>query len=180
MRQAPQGRTAQAFACLTVAVVHIGLFWLLAIKPRYETTGRDISRLRVVFLPRPPPAVPPSPPLPARLPTPPARDRMPARASVDGAPSESAPTPAAAVETAHASAAELAGQAAAWAAQSVPNGFDADPLRSRRAQLPGGERGDRFAMRPPPWACHRFPSRPRRSCACSGQGRTRKWTLVLA
>ncbi|WP_454832346.1 hypothetical protein [Pseudoxanthomonas wuyuanensis] len=37
MRQAPQGKTAQAMACLTVAMVHIGLFWLLAIKPRYGT-----------------------------------------------------------------------------------------------------------------------------------------------
>jgi len=43
-------------------------------------------------------------------------------------------------------------QARDWARQAPPldkPAFVPDPLRSRRAQLPGGERGDAFRQRPP-------------------------------
>ena len=48
------------------------------------------------------------------------------------------------------SAAELLEQGRQWAREQSPPGFQATPLRSRRAQLPGGDRADAFRMRPPP------------------------------
>lgn len=142
------GTTAQAFACFVVVMIHIGLFWLLALKPRYETTTpADHSRLRLIFLPRPPPPAPASPPPATALPMRPGSARLPSPAS---SPPTSSPTPAPATETASAPAVDFASQAAAWAAQSADSDFGADPLRSRRAQLPGGEQPGRFAMRPPP------------------------------
>jgi hypothetical protein len=127
------GTSAQAFACFVVVMIHIGLFWLLALKPRHEaTTTADHSRLRLIFLPRPPPPAPALPPPAATPPTRSTAARMPTSASPPVSPSTLMP----AVETGSAPAIDLASQAAAWAAQSADGDFAADPLRSRRAQLP--------------------------------------------
>ena len=143
-----QERAAQAAAWLCVAAVHAGLLWLL-VQPlsRQHVDGIEQVRLRLVFLEpirQPPPAT--AAPL---LPVATAR-AMPARtvSQPNHLPrtAASATTP---VSDSSLSAAELLEQGRQWAREQSPPGFEATPLRSRRAQLPGGDRADAFRMRQP-------------------------------
>ena len=136
-------------AWLVVVAVHAALLWIL-IQPlsRRQTDKGEQVRLRLVFLE---PAGPPSPLATASLPAP-----MSARTTTARAvrrPSANPPAAVAATEPATdpvVSATELLEQGRQWAREQSPPDFQAAPLRSRRAQLPGGDRAGVFRMRPPP------------------------------
>ena len=144
-----QERATQAMAWLCVVMVHVGLLWLL-VQPlgrRPADKGEQV-RLRLVFLE---PMRPPTPIAGASLPrvaTAPAVSTRSARRSIAPAVVDTAtnkPAPDSVM-----SAMELLEQGAQWAREQSPPSFQATPLRSRRAQLPGGEHADAFRMRPPP------------------------------
>lgn len=142
-----QERATQAMAWLCVAAVHAGLLWLLVQPPSAGPADKsEQARLRLVFL------EPVRQPAPATsLPTVATTRAMPARTA--NQPVRLPRTAASATEPMpdySASAAELLEQGRQWAREQSPPGFEATPLRSRRAQLPGGERADAFRMRPPP------------------------------
>ena len=146
-----QERATQAVAWLCVAMVHAGLLWLL-VQPlsRGQADRGEQLRLRLVFLE---PIRPPSPK--AAVPLPPNANAtaraMPTRTA--GQPKRVPRTTASATEpvsNSTASAAELLEQGRQWAREQSPPDFQAAPLRSRRAQLPGGDHADAFRMRPPP------------------------------
>ena len=144
-----QERATQAIAWLCVLAVHAGLLWLL-VQPfsRGQADRSEPVRLRLVFLE------------PIRQPAPATVASLPAGATAHAMPTRNAhppimlpPVDASANEPmpgTGASAAELLEQGRQWAREQSPPGFEATPLRSRRAQLPGGERTDTFHMRPPP------------------------------
>jgi hypothetical protein len=145
-----QERATQAMAWLCVAAVHAGLLWLLFQPPSAGPAGKnEQARLRLVFLEpvrQPAPAT-----ATAAFASAPTRRAMSTRSThpsittpAVGA-SASEPMPNASPSTA-----QLLEQGRQWAREQSPPGFEATPLRSRRAQLPGGERADAFRMRPPP------------------------------
>ncbi len=144
-----QERATQAMAWLCVALVHAGLLWLL-VQPlgRGQADRGQLVRLRLVFLE---PIRPPSP-VAAR----PLAPDAPARARPARAVSQPKRVPRAAASATEpaadsaVSAAELLEQGRQWAREQSPPDFRAAPLRSRRAQLPGGDHADAFRMRPPP------------------------------
>ncbi|MGH8062081.1 MAG: hypothetical protein ACREO7_08720 [Pseudoxanthomonas sp.] len=144
-----QERATQAVAWLCVVAVHAGLLWLL-VQPlsRGPADRGEQVRLRLVFLE---PIRQPSPAVVAPL-APVATARALSARTVSqsdllprSAASATEPTSNSAV-----SAAELLEQGRQWAREQSPPGFQPTPLRSRRAQLPGGDRADAFRMRPPP------------------------------
>ncbi len=144
-----QGRATQAMAWLIVVAVHAALLWIL-IQPlsRKPADKGEQVRLRLVFLE---PVRPPSPPATAPLPAPTSARTTTARAV--RRPIANPPAAVAATEPATdpvASTAELLEQGRQWAREQSPPDFQAAPLRSRRAQLPGGDRAGVFRMRPPP------------------------------
>lgn len=149
MRSNEQGRSTQVIACAWIVVVHAGLFWLLGLHDRVSGRQSDETRMRLAFVERivRPSARPPLPPAPRRgLRTLPARSDRP---SVEIASKRAERDPAAAL-TATATAGELLEQGREWARQQAPApSFASDPLRSRRAQLPGGDRPESFRMRDP-------------------------------
>lgn len=138
-------------AVFVVVVLHalvIALLWRLPATP--AAMSDDETGLRTRFLPRERPITAPG--IPAL--------RVPARATRIRAPrspvtpsASPATRPAQAVEDAlfsatPPSAADLLAQGAAWAQAGAPApDFGRDPLRQRRARLPGGERPGRFVMR---------------------------------
>lgn len=144
-----QERATQAMAWLCVVAVHAGLLWLL-VQPlgRGQTDRGEQVRLRLVFLEpvrQPPPA--------AVAPLPPVATARAAPARTVSRPGRFPRTAAPATEPASNSvvpAAELLEQGRQWAREQSPPDFQAAPLRSRRAQLPGGDRADTFRMRQPP------------------------------
>ena len=141
-----QERATQAMAWLWVAAVHAGLFWLLVHQDQRTELRAGTMRMRLVFVSAPPVAAPEqaSPARPrssSRVPA-----RPPARRPVVVL---SAPT----VEDVGSATAPLApdlqGPAPPWTRAHAAPSFQADPLRSRRAHLPGGERADAFRMKEP-------------------------------
>jgi hypothetical protein len=144
-----QERTTQAKAWLCVVAVHAGLLWLLVQPPGLRPADKSEQlRLRLVFLE------------PVRPTTQVAVTSLPAVATAQAVTTRSArpsvalppvdapankPAPDSAVP-----ATELLEQGRRWAREQSPPGFQATPLRSRRAQLPGGDRADVFRMREPP------------------------------
>ena len=141
-----QERHARYFAWLVIAVVHAGIFWLLSTQRSVEPRTHNEPRLRLLWLV--PPALPtptvttPSRPRALHV-TPAARPGHASRPSVDS-------TAATSVANAPASADDLLEQGRAWAQQQADsNDFSSHPLRSRRAQLPGGERAGSFRMQEP-------------------------------
>ena len=144
-----QGRATQAMAWLIVVAVHPALLWIL-IQPlsRKPADKGEQVRLRLVFLE---PVRPPSPPATTSLPAPTSARTTTARAV--RRPIANPPVAVSATGSATdpvASAAELQEQGRQWAREQSPPDFQAAPLRSRRAQLPGGDRAGVFRMRPPP------------------------------
>lgn len=144
-----QERATQAMAWLCVAAVHAGLLWLL-VQPlsRGQADKDEQARLRLVFLE---PIRQPAPANVAPSPAVATRQAMPTRTANQAKPlPRTDPSATGPVPDAAASAAELLEQGRQWAREQSPPGFEATPLRSRRARLPGGERADTFHMRPPP------------------------------
>lgn len=148
MRSDRQGRAAQVIAWAWVVVVHAGLFWLLGLHERSGEQASNEARMRLVFLPRREPLPAPSPRPPAST-APPRLQVLPGPAAPPAA--TAGPTPAtpttgitAAIDT------RLREPGAAWTHDAVPQpSFAPDPLRDRRAQLPGGERPETFRQRDP-------------------------------
>lgn len=144
-----QERATQATAWLCVAAVHAGMLWLL-LQPlsREREDSIEQVRLRLVFLD---PVRQPTPATAAHLPPVATTRVVPTR--VVRRPIALAPVAAPASESvpdAGVSTAELQEQGRQWAREQAPPGFQPAPLRSRRAQLPGGDRADAFRMRQPP------------------------------
>ena len=146
MQGGEQERHARYVAWLVIAVAHAGIFWLLSTQRSVDPRTHDESRMRLLWvvpptLPKPAVAVPAQPKASHSRPT--AMASLPASPSVEPA----APAP---VATVPASTSDLLEQGRAWAGQpEAPNDFRSDPLRSRRAQLPGGERAGSFRMQEP-------------------------------
>jgi hypothetical protein len=141
-----QGGATQAIAWLGVIGVHACLLWLLMRQAPGAANLDDGPRLRLVFVaparPLPPPASPPRSSVPtAQIPrsTPTARRPL----VVLTAPVAQTSEPAAPA------ADQLQEQAREWAARQTSPTFAADPLGSRRAQLPGGDGRGRFRMKEP-------------------------------
>lgn len=139
-------RHARCFAWLVIVVVHAGIFWLLSTQRSDEPRTHDAPRLRLLWLA--PPALPE--PVVATPTKPGALQMTPtARPSHPTTPSNEPAVPAP-VATAPASSDDLLEQGRAWVRQpQATNDFSTDPLRSRRAQLPGGERAGSFRMKEP-------------------------------
>lgn len=139
----------QAMAWLCVMAVHAGLLWLLVQPPsRGPASGGEQVRLRLAFLE---PIRPPVRAMVAPLPAAATAQTLPMRSArqpiapppVDASANESVPESGM-------STGKLLEQGRQWAREQSPPGFQPAPLRSRRAQLPGGDRADAFRMRPPP------------------------------
>jgi hypothetical protein len=123
------------------------MFWLLAYQGRISQKSTVGERLRLVFVqPAGRTAVDPTPsPAPAR---PIAGPHVPfAPRPIDEAVSQ-APS-STAQPASHAPAATLMDQARQVATDQAPLSFASDPLRNRRAQLPGGDRRGSFRMKEP-------------------------------
>lgn len=152
MRSNEQGRTTQVIAWAWVVVVHAGLFWLLGLHQHIGGRQHDETRMRLVFVERivRPSARPPRPPAPRPgLRTLPARSDRP---SVETASKRTEPDTTVAPS---ATAGELLEQGREWARQQAPApSFAGDPLRSRRAELPGGDKPESFRMRDPLTPAH--------------------------
>ena len=135
-----------------VAGLHIGLFWLLTYTPMARRVDSDPVRMRLVLLPRlvlpASPAVPVAPLANPDAPrkTPQARIIEPVRPRID----DPLAAPPDAVPPSFEEAVDWQQQARDVARRqnlSDAPTFTPDPLRSRRARLPGGPRRDTFAMR---------------------------------
>ena len=139
-----QERATQAMAWLWVVAVHAGLFWLLVHQDQRTGLrgGAGTVRMRLVFVSAPPVAAPEQEP-PAR---PRLSSRPPPRRPVVVL---SAPTVEDAGPATAALAPDLQGPAPPWTRVHAAPAFQVDPLRSRRAHLPGGERPDAFRMKEP-------------------------------
>jgi hypothetical protein len=140
MQAEEHGRGVRLTAWLVVGLVHAGLLWLLTVHTANEHSAKPESRMRLLMLEARPPA-PTASPLP---PQPEARISQPRPVMQTIVRNTSAPS------TAPANAGELLQQGHDWARQQAPSPtFTQDPLRSRRANLPGGEQADTFRMREP-------------------------------
>lgn len=146
-RQSTHG--TRILAWLVVVTVHTGLFWLLTLQLSSEPDAADEPRLRLVWVqptpaPRPAEPAPPPPVAPRPLQVAPAAPRrQPTPTLIEQPDPQTAP--------AAASSADLLQQGQGWARGPSQAGtdFTPNPLHSRRAQLPGGDRGDAFRMRQP-------------------------------
>ena len=147
-----RGSGAQVAAWLGVLVVHAGLFWLLTCQGRLTTQPGNGERLRLVFVPRSRQTAPAAPSGPVVLPP---RSSRPARVAIQPRPIDLAaparpPLPTPGAGTAEAIPSLDGTEQARQSAQTrEPLSFAADPLRNRRAQLPGGEGRGRFRMKEP-------------------------------
>lgn len=139
------------FVVVALHALVIGLLWRLP-APATMTDGESRPRLR--FWPRESPvaaavpfAAPPATSNTPRSPRPAAGPRPASRPATSRTDDTIVPPPANA-DTGTGGAAGLLAQGAAWAraGDPVPD-FGSDPLRQRRARLPGGERPGRFVMR---------------------------------
>lgn len=143
------GRGARWLAWLWVVALHAGLFWLLTLQPPGRSGQASESRLRLVFIP-PTPAAPAV--TPGTLATRPVMQLLPARAAPKPALIAEPVAPAIEPAAAGADQPELASSPEAgvpWGNPKPRPDFSPDPLRSRRAQLPGGNAPERFRMRNP-------------------------------
>lgn len=144
-----QGRATQFVAWAWVVAVHAALAWLLLQGGRGSPMTTEVQRLRLSFitLPELPPPVSPR-----------HSDDEHGKTTVRP---PAAWRPAVAVELPESSSLQteeplmvagpdLRAQTRPWSDRQDPPGFPADPLRSRTARLPGGERGDTYRMREPP------------------------------
>ncbi len=152
MRIRDEGKAERLIAWGLVAGLHIGLFWLLTYTPMARRIDSDPVRMRLVLLPRvvlpTSPAVPvaplANPDAPRRKPQ--ARIIEPVQPRIDDppvAPPDAVPVPLEKTADWQQQARDVARE---QGASDAPT-FAPDPLRSRRARLPGGERRDTFAMR---------------------------------
>jgi len=143
-----QGSATQVVAWLGVVMVHAGLFWILTYQNRESRPPDHGARLRLLFIDpvaRPTPPPPPAPPSvlqaqvrrSAAAPKRPALVLSPPSTIADTAPGFSA------------TSAELLEQGREQAREQTVLSFSADPLRSRRPQLPGGDGRGTFRMREP-------------------------------
>lgn len=140
------GREGKLAAWLIVGLVHAGLLWLLTTHTAREPNAQPESRMRLLMLDPTPraPITPPSPALQPKL------HIIPPRAVTKTVVADTASPTAPSPTTPPADANALLRQGHDWARQQAPMPtFTQDPLRSRRAHLPGGERGDTFHMREP-------------------------------
>lgn len=143
-----QGYAAQVVAWLGVMAVHAGLFWILTYQDRESRPLENGARLRLLFIDpvlRPPL---PSPPIPSPVSQAQSRHAaaVPKRPAVVFSPPSTSANSASDLPV---TAAELLEQGRERAREQAAPSFAADPLRSRRAQLPGGDRRGGFRMREP-------------------------------
>ena len=146
MRADEQGREGKLAAWLVVGLVHAGLLWLLTTHTAREANAQPESRMRLLMLDATPraPTMPPSPTQQPKL------QIIPPRAVTKTVVPDTSTTTASSPTTTPADTSTLLQQGHDWARQQAPTPtFTQDPLRSRRAQLPGGERADTFHMREP-------------------------------
>lgn len=144
-----QGYAAQVVAWLGVMAVHAGLFWVLTHQDRASRPLENGARLRLLFIDPALRSTPPSPPTPPPVPQTQIRHSaptVPSRPAVVFSPPPTVANPASELP---ATAAELLEQGRERAREQTAPSFAADPLRSRRAQLPGGDRRGSFRMREP-------------------------------
>ncbi|WP_368563456.1 hypothetical protein [Pseudoxanthomonas sp. UTMC 1351] len=131
-------------AWLLVAALHIALYRLLIFSPvSTPVVTPEEHRARLVLVPTPRVIQPPPSPPPVAAKAPTKRERSPA-------PNATTEPPATAIPATNVSVAARI-QGPLWDLQphAVPTpDFAPDPLRNRRARLPGGDRGDRFKMAP--------------------------------
>ena len=146
MQGSRQEHFARTIAWLVMVLVHAGIFWLLSTQRSLDSRTHDEPRLRLLWLvaPDPPKPVVAMPSAPRALHTAPtARPKPAATPSVE-------PVTTTPVATAPANTGDLLEQGRAWARQQDADAdFKSDPLRSRRAQLPGGDRVGGFRMKEP-------------------------------
>ena len=142
-----QGYATQVAAWLGVLVVHVGLFWVLTYQDRESRPLENGARLRLLFIDPVLRSIPPSPPVPSS----PRQAQIRRSAPAPNRPAVvlSAPTAATPTSDLPATAAELLEQGRERAREQAAPSFAADPLRSRRPQLPGGDRRSSFRMREP-------------------------------
>ena len=142
-----QGYAAQIVAWLGVVAVHVGLFWVLTYQDRESRPSENGARLRLLFID---PVLRSTPSLPTSSPARQAQIRhsasAPKRPAVVLTP---APTIANPNSDLPITAAELLEQGRNQAREQAAPSFAADPFRSRRPQLPGGDRRGSFRMREP-------------------------------
>ncbi len=142
-----QGYAAQVAAWLGVVAVHMGLFWVLTYQDRESRPLENNARLRLLFI-DPVLRSTPSPPTPS--PVPQAQIRHSASAPKRPAVVLTlAPTIANPTSNLPITAAELLEQGREQAREQAAPSFAPDPFRSRRPQLPGGDRRGSFRMREP-------------------------------
>lgn len=143
-----QGYATQVAAWLGVIAVHAGLFWVLTYQDRESRPLENGARLRLLFIDPVLRSTPSSPPTPSSVPQAQIRHSTaaPKRPAVVLSPT---PTIANPTSDLPATAAELLEQGREWAREQAAPSFAANPLRSRRAQLPGGDRRGGFRMREP-------------------------------
>jgi hypothetical protein len=146
MQADEQGRGGKVAAWLVVGMVHAGLFWLLTTHNARDPNAKPESRMRLLMLAATPraPTTPPPPALQPKL------QIIPPRAVTHTVVLDTSTASAPAPPAASANASAILQQSHDWVRQQAPTPtFTQDPLRSRRAQLPGGERTDSFRMREP-------------------------------
>lgn len=150
-----QGPATQAVAWMWVLAVHAGLSWLLIHQDSTLPKAKESERMRLVFVSVPRTLAPEKRGLVSST-SPAPRDRLPIERP------STAPPPAArpALELVAPALDHVDSDAVAepndrweqsrhWAREPSALAFQADPLRSRRAQLPGGERPGAFRMKEP-------------------------------
>lgn len=148
-----QGRMTHGCAWLLVVAFHLAFYGLLTFSSvPAPAVGREEHRTRLVLaiaprIARPPPSPAPyaaRPPSKAKRTSPAAREQP-----VAAAPALAAPAAFAAPAHAPSPSSDPPSWGSRWNPRqiSAPD-FAADPLRNRRARLPGGDRGDRFKMAP--------------------------------
>lgn len=139
-------RSERLIALGLVAGLHLGLFWLLTCTPVARRADSQESRMRLVWLPAPAAKVADVPQTADRAP----RPRLQARIVEPTQPRIETPSMAPPATVAREKPVDWQQQAREAARQqetSAGPSFAADPLPDRRAQLSGGDRGGRFAMR---------------------------------
>lgn len=143
-----QGYAVQVAAWLGVVAVHAGLLWVLTHQHRESRSLENGARLRLIFIDPVLSSTPPSPPTSSPVPQARVRPSAPApkRPAVLLSPPAAVANP---VQDLPATAAELLEQGRERAREQAASSFPADPLRSRRAQLPGGGQQGNFRMREP-------------------------------
>ncbi len=140
----------RAIAWLVVVAVHATLLWLFTLGPvgRTSAPANDV-RTQLVLIARAPVARLPDAPPPTTTPARPAVTFTPPQPAVATPTPAQAPMPATAPDPAPIDWQQQARDSAHRQLQSDAPAFAADPLRSRRARLPGGTQPARFRMAEP-------------------------------